>query len=128
MKNMEIIRQNSKTTQVAERRIKSAENENEMKTSIVTKTWPVRHLALSLLAGAALVVASPKAPAENAHGRSSAGDSPTKVAAVNFQETARSGVRTFPVSGAFAYGCGLLLAALLMRVHARAVLKKSART
>ena len=99
-----------------------------MKKSGATKNRLARHLALSLLAGAALVVALSNAPAESTQGRSSASPNLAKVAAANFQEPGRSSTKMLPVPQAFTYVGGLLLAAFLVRAHARAVLKKHART
>lgn len=94
-----------------------------MKKSGAMKNRFAGHLALSLLVGGALVAVSPNAPADNAQGKSSV--HLAKVAAVNFQERGRSGSKT-PVSQVLTYGCGLLLAAFLVRAHAHVVLRKNA--
>ncbi len=98
-----------------------------MKKSNATKNRLARHLALSLLAGAALIAAISNAPAESPHGRSSTTPNLAKVAAFNFQEPGRSSANMLPVPQAITYACGLLLAAFLVRAHAHLVLKKHAR-
>ena len=95
-----------------------------MKKSGTTKNPLARYLAFSLLAGAALVVAISDAPAESALGRSPASPNLAKVAGINFQVPGRSGAKMLPLPQALTYVGGLLLAAFLVRTHARAVLKK----
>src|SRR6266446_3144704 len=127
MTNMETLKEIVDPTGSQNKESKSRKRNNEMKKSNATKNRVARHLALSLLAGAALVVAISNAPAESAHGRSSASPNLAKVAAVNFQEPSRSGANILPVPQALTYVAGLLLAAFLVHAHARAVLKKHAR-
>ena len=98
-----------------------------MEKSGTTKNPLARYLAISLLAGAALVVVSSNASAENARGRSPASANLAKAAAVNFQEPGRSGAKMLPVPQAITYVGGLLLAAFLVRAHAHVVLRKNAR-
>jgi len=95
-----------------------------MKKTVVTKSQVIKHIALSLFAGAALVFASSAISAESNHASSGVAVPATPVVALYFPNASQSGGESRPVQTAITYFGGLLLAAFLVGAHARAVTRK----